>query len=330
MKRFSSVLTLAIIISLIIGISTAIGARKFPSRTIQVITQLPAGIPAYGLDQLIAERMGKVLGQKMVVNPAKGGGGAVAHRLVLSKPADGYTILDSWVAGLVFAVIGKEKKMGYSYKDYEPLGKVQRYPLTLVVRADAGWNTLEKFLAHARKNPGMTYSCAPDRSVPHGVFAAFLQQAGVKARGVPYGGIGAGFKDLLGGTLDFAVCGYSMIDVFGPKIKTLCAFVDERDPNYPDVPTAKELGYDPGFGSTGDGWNGWVVKKGTPPEKLKILREAFKQVMEDTEFKKKATSMGFMLDFTTPEAWTELAKESTEKLPAALKAIEMEKKQIAK
>ena len=175
----------------------------YPTRRIQFIYPWDPGTPNFVLARMLCERMEKILGEKITATAMPGGSGVKSHQYVLSQSADGYTLLDGWVAPLILAVVNRPD-IGYTYRDFEPLGGLSFQPSTLVVRKDQPWKTLEEFVQYARKNPGMKYNSAGEITVPHAVMATFLKKAGIKAQGVPYPGIVAGFKDFLGGTLDFS------------------------------------------------------------------------------------------------------------------------------
>jgi len=312
--------------------SVSIGVAKeeaFPTRRIQYIFPWKAGIPMYVLGQMICERLSNVLGKKVTIAAMPGGSGAKSHHHVLSKPADGYTLLDAWVAPLIFVVVNRPD-IGYTYKDFEPLGGVTIMPFTLVVRKDQPWETLEEFVQHARKHPGLTYNSAGELSVPHAVMAAFLRNAGIKTRGVPYPGLTAGIKDFLGGTLDFSLGNFAVQRTYEDRIRALCVFLDERHPWYPDIPTAKEFGYDPGFGKAGMGWNGIVVKKGTPPHIIEKLRAALKEVVTSKEFLQECRKRNYLIDYSTPEEFTALCARSMKELAKGVEAIKWEREQFKK
>ena len=326
-KAFTIVMSIIVVAALIVP--TAVSAGNYPSRTIQLITQIKAGNPAYAFVQVLADRMGKVLGKKIVTNALPGASGVKAARSVLSKPADGYTLFDGWVASTVIAVL-ERPNAGYTHKNFTPLGRMNTLPLTLIVKGDSPLKNLDDFIAYAKKNPGLSYGCAGDRSIPHALLATFFKDLGIKVRGIPYPGIGAGIKDLLGGTLDFSVGMFPLIKIYGDEIRTLCVFRDERHPWYPDIPTVKEFNMDPGFGEAGAGWNAFYVKKGTPPDRLEKLQSAFKQVMASDEFNAQAQKMGFTIDYIEPDGVYALCEESMVKIKRGLENVKWEKKQFSK
>lgn len=329
MKKKVFISVMSIIGTVMLILPNGVLAGNYPSRTIQMTTQIKAGNPAYAFLQVLANEMGKVLGQKIVTNALPGASGVKAARSVLAKPADGYNIFDGWVAATVIAVL-ERPNAGYTYKDFIPLGRMNTLPLTLIVKGDSELKTLDEFVEYAKKNPGMTYACSGDRTIPHALLATFFKDLGIKVRGIPYPGIGAGVKDLLGGTLDFSVGMFPLIKIYGDKIRTLCVFQDERHQWYPDIPTAKEFNMDPGFGKAGSGWNALYVKKGTPPDRVEKLQAAFKQVMASEEFRATAEKMGFTIDYVGPEGVYALAEESMIKIKRGLENVKWEKRQFAK
>ncbi|MBW1996105.1 MAG: tripartite tricarboxylate transporter substrate binding protein [Deltaproteobacteria bacterium] len=302
---------------------------KYPTRRIQYIFPWKPGIPMYVMAQMTCEYMSKVLGKKVTISAMPGGSGAKSHHHVLNQPADGYTLLDSWVAPLIFVVLNRPD-IGYTYKDFEPIGGMTLNPFTLVVRKDQPFKTLEEFIQYARKNPGLKYNTGGEVTVPHAVMAAFLKKAGIKARGVPYPGVAAGFKDFLGGTLDFSVGVFGVIKTYGDRIRTLCLFLDERHPWFPEIPTAKELGYDPGFGMSGAGWNFLVVKKGTPDYALNKLRAALKQVLTSEEYIKEARKRNFIVNYSPPEDYEAICEKAMKDLAKGIDAIKWERELFKK
>lgn len=329
MKRRTLTLVMGMILLMAFVVPSICGAGGFPTRPVQMISLVPPGAPAYTFSQIITQKMSKILGKKIVTSAQPGAGGVKAARAVLSKPADGYTLFDGWVSATVISVL-ERPDAGYTYKSFAPLGKVNNMPLTLIVRADSPWKTLPEFIEYAKKNPGMSYACGPDRSIPHALAATFFKQQGVKVRGIPYAGLGAGVKDFLGGTVDFAIGNFPIIKLYGKKIRTICVFQEERHPWYPDIPTAKEYGMDPGFGKSGAGWNAFYVKAGTPPDRLEKLRSAFKQVLTSEDFLAQAKKLGYTIDYTGPEGVYALCEKSMKDIKAGLENVVWEKKQLAK
>ena len=302
-------------------------AGKYPNRPIQWIVPWGEDNESVAMGRIIADAMGEILGVNIVVSAMPGGSGSKALHHVLAQPADGYILLDGWVAPLIFVVLNRPD-IGYTHDDFEPIGHIAFMPFTLVVREDdARLETLDKFVEYGRANPGaMTYNATGAISVPHAVMATFLQKAGVDAKGVPYPGLAAGIKDFLGGTLDFSIGNFWVTKTYGKETKTLCVFMDERHPWFPDLPTAKELGYDPGFGNSGMGWDSLVVRKGTPDPIVNKLREAYRKVATDPKVIKRLEEMNFWLNYKDPEETKKLWIDSYQNLGEGVEVLKAKAK----
>jgi len=316
-KSFITVISLLLIIGFF---SPALA--EYPTKPIMYLVPWGPENESVTMGRIISEEMGRILGRKITVNAMPGGSGAKALKHVLSKPADGYLLIDAWVAPLIFAVLNRPD-LGYTYKDFEPIGHTAFMPFTLVVRKDSPWKTLDDFVQHARKNT-LKYNATGAISVPHAVMATFLKKAGIKARGVPYPGLAGGIKDVLGGSLDFSIGNFWVKKVYGDQTRTLCVFLDERHPWEPGIPTAKELGYDPGFGDAGMGWDSLSVKKGTPPEVLDKLRAAFKEAATSKKVIEKTKKLNFWLVYKSPEETLKLWENSMVQLKNGVQALKEE------
>lgn len=321
-KRFPKKVLILVISFLLTFSLFSLALAKYPEKPIMYLVPWGPENESVTLGRIISEEMSKLLGQKITVNAMPGGSGAKALKHVLSKPADGYLLIDAWVAPLIFAVLNRPD-LGYTYRDFEPIGHTSFMPFTLVVRKDSPWKTLDDFVQHARKNT-LKYNATGAISVPHAVMATFLKKAGIRAKGVPYPGLAGGIKDLLGGSLDFSIGNFWVKKVYGDSTRTLCVFLDERHPWEPGIPTAKELGYDPGFGDAGMGWDSLAVKKGTPPEVLEKLRAAFKKAVTSEKVLNKTRKLNFWLVYKNPEETLKLWEQSMVHLKDGVQALKEE------
>jgi len=323
---FKIALAVSIIILFIPGLVFSAGA-KYPSKPIMWLVPWGPENESVTMGRIIGDELGKVLGVEITVNAMPGGSGAKALKHVLSQPADGYLVLDAWVAPLIFVPLN-QPDIGYSYKDFIPIGHTTFMPFTLVVRKDSPWGNLEEFVQYARKNPGMKYNATGAVSVPHAVMATFLKKAGIKANGVPYAGLAGGIPDFLGGTLDFTIGNFWVMKVYGDQTRTLCIFLDERHPWAPDVPTAKEWEYDPGFGEAGMGWSSLAVRKDTPEHIVETLRDAYKKAVTSEKVISKCKELGFWLVYKDPEETWKLWEKSARVLKEGIDIIKWEMEQF--
>ena len=166
---------------------------------------------------------------------------------VIESPPDGYNFVLTNVSHLVLLPIGNPK-LGYDpLRDLTNIAYIAGSPIVLSVNASSGVKTIKDFIAWAkRSDKPLTYSSSGLGSSGHLVAETFAQQAGIKIEHVPYKGASQGLMDLVGGHIAFSAQTVSSTaaQVRGGTLIALAHTGKERFPDFPDVPTFKELGYD--------------------------------------------------------------------------------------
>ncbi|MCR9138725.1 MAG: tripartite tricarboxylate transporter substrate binding protein [Alphaproteobacteria bacterium] len=302
---------------------------EFPERQVQVIFPWSPGV-AYAVSQVVADRMGKELGQTMPVNSVTGASGVKAALNVLNSPANGYKVFDGYVAPILFApLLGKTP---FQCEDFEPLYGVGSNGFAIGVRKDDDrFPDLPALISMAKENPGtLKYSGAADISIPHMVAALMLKNANAPARSVPYNDTGEGWKDFISGELDFMVLNSGNYKANKDDIRVLAVMSDRpMSENGIPGPLPKDYGIELGVeGLAAVGWNWWVVKKGTPPEALDKLRSAMKAALDDPATQQKINDLGFTPlppETFNPGFYTENCRRVRSQLEAGMEAIKWEK-----
>ena len=189
-----------------------------------------------------------------------------------------------------------------------------------LIRADAPWKSLKEFLDYAKKHPDMiTVGNSGAGGGVHLVAVAFEKAAGVKFNHIPFSGGGPSITAILGGHINaVSVSPPEGIEhVKAGKLKIIALFSEKRFEMFPDVPTVKEQGVDFAMGM----WRGLAAAKGTPPDVIKKLHDAFKQGMDDPVFKKNAKDMAVNLRYLGPEAFGKLMARDDEFFGKLVKEI---------
>lgn len=308
LKKSKALLTAA---ALALPLSAPVQSAEFPSKDIMHIMPWSAG---GGTDTVMrtfmtfAEKhLGVVINTQNVTGAQSGIG---VLRLMKSRP-DGYTI-GSLTWDSVISVPYYQLVPGYDTEQLSYLGAVTVHPTAIIVRADAPWNTLEEFITAAKAAPGnLKVSNVGTGGVWHLPALDFAQQAGIDVQHIPYPkGSGPQREALLSGETDAAStsisAAYSAIQ--SGQARVLAVMADERDPNFPDVPTFNELGYDVTWG----GFRLVATSSDVDPEKREMLTNAFAKVFEMPEFQKTAeeTGMGAVwLDSEQTKAYVEASQE---------------------
>ena len=309
------ILTILFVLSLI-GI-THIQAAEFPTKEVQIIIPWAAGGATDLIFRALAATTGKYLGKAVVVVNRPGGAGAVGYTEGMQAKPDGYTLVSAITP---LTILPHQVTTAYTYKNFEPVINVVSDPVMFLVRPDAPWKSLKEFLDYAKKNPDMiTVGNSGAGGGVHLIALAFEKAAGVKFNHIPFAGGGPSVTALLGGHINaVSVSPPEGIEhVKAGKLKIIALFAEKRFELFPDVPTVKEQGID----FVMNQWRGLAAPKGTPPDVIKKLHDAFKQGMDDPVFKKNAKDMVVNLSYLGPEAFGKLMASEHELYGKLVKEI---------
>jgi tripartite-type tricarboxylate transporter receptor subunit TctC len=252
-------------------------AQAYPARPVRVIVPQPPGGGFDNVGRLLADRMGKQMGQSFVVENRPGSGTLIGTDLAAKAPADGYALLVGSVSNLAINP-GLYPNLPYdSLRDFEPIGLLVSYSYTLMARKDLPFQTLAEVIAHAKANPGkLTYASAGNGSGQHVLAAALWHMAGVELAHVPYRGAQPAYQDLLGGRVDlfFDLSPTARVQVDAGNTRALAVSGAARNPMHPQVPTVMESG----TALELESWFGLFVPAKVPREVLDRLRADFARV----------------------------------------------------
>jgi tripartite-type tricarboxylate transporter receptor subunit TctC len=307
------------IISLILScfIVIPIHAVGFPTKEVQIIIPYSAGGATDLIFRALAATTGKYLGKAVVVVNRPGGGGTVGVTEVAQSKPDGYTLLSAITP---LTILPHRVTTAFTYKSFEPIINVVRDPGMFLVKSDSPWKSLKEFLDYAKKNPDMiTVGNSGAGGGVHLIALAFAKTAGVKFNNIPFAGGGPSVTALLGGHINaVSVSPPEGIEhVKAGKLRIIALFAEKRFELFPDVPTVKEQGIDFVMGQ----WRGLAAPKGTPPDAIKKLHDAFKKGMDDPVFKKNAKDMVVNLSYLGPEAFGKLMAHDDEFYAKLVKEI---------
>jgi tripartite-type tricarboxylate transporter receptor subunit TctC len=253
-----------------LGLAASAAAQSdFPSRTVELLVPYQPGGGTDGLARAFADASRKHMSQSMVIINRPGAGGAIGWTEVINAKPDGYKLAVLTVELLTLPHLGLAK---FNYDDFQPIAQLNADPAAITVKADAPWNTVEEFLAAARKNPGdVRVGNSGNGSIWHLAAAALEDKTGAKFNHIPFQGAAPAVLALLGGHIEAVAVSPAEVTthVQAGKLKVLMVMADQRVKGFEKVPTAKELGIDLSIGT----WRGLGAPKNTPPEVMAKLRE---------------------------------------------------------
>lgn len=284
----------------ILSLATVLGlaappllAADFPTKEVQIIIPYAAGGATDLVFRALAASSSKHLGKAIVVVNRPGGGGAVGFTEAMQARPDGYTLV---TAITPLTILPHQVKTAFTYRDFEPVINVVLDPSMLQMRSDTQWKTLPELLDYAKKNPGMvTVGNSGAGGGVHLIALAFEKAVGVKFNHIPFAGGGPSVTALLGGHIHAVSVSppEGIAHVKAGKLQIMALFSEKRMTDFPNVPTVREQGIDFSMSQ----WRGLAAPKGTPPEVVKKLHDAFRKGMADPAFLKNAADMSVTLSY---------------------------------
>ena len=265
---------------------------KFPDKPIMFVVPFPPGGPTDSMARTLANALTQELGQSVVVENRAGAGGNIGADYVARAKPDGYTIL--------FGTSGPLAINHSLYKDikydprtsFAPVIYVGYLPNILVVRPGLGVHNVQELIAKDKADPGkLNFASSGNGASSHLAGVLFNGMAGTQLVHVPYKGTGPALTDLIAGQVDMTFTDIltAMPYIKSGKVKALGVATARRSSALPDVPTIAEQGlkgYDVSV------FFGVVAPKGTPPDRIQALNQAFSRALDSAEVKKAFAAQG--------------------------------------
>jgi tripartite-type tricarboxylate transporter receptor subunit TctC len=311
------------IVGALMASALSASAQNFPTKPMTMIVPFAAGGPTDVLGRTVAQRMGQVLGQQVVVENVGGAGGMTGARRVADAPADGYTFVLGTVGTQAQSQTMYRHPLYNSVTDFTPVALIAEVPIVLITRKDLPVKNLKEFTAYAKANAGkMQFGSAGAGSATHlgCVLLNFL--AGLDITHVPYRGTGPAMQDLIGGRIDYLceIVSTAKPQIDGRKVKPIAIMTEHRSPALPDVPTGLEQGMPKLLAYT---WNAIYLPKGAPADVVKTLHDAALEAMHTPAVKDSLSKLGAVIvsdDRATPDYLAAFTKSEIDKWSGPIKA----------
>jgi len=268
-------------------------AQAYPSKPVKIIVPFTAGSATDIIARVMADYLGKSMGQPFVVENKPGAGGIVGTEQAKIAPPDGYTLVAAG-SGPFGINPGVYSKLPYDpVKDFELIGNVVLTPQALVVGAQTPYRNVKEFVAAAKAKPGeIAYASLGNGSTSHLTMEAFQSAAGIKLNHIPFKGSSDAQTQIIGGSVPVmsdTVPGV-LAQVKAGKLRAIGVAIPKRSPYLPDVPTIAEQGY-PGFESVG--WIGLAAPAKTPAPILDRLNAEIRKMLQDPAVKERLDQLAF-------------------------------------
>lgn len=270
-----------------------VGAKAaYPDKPIKVIIGFPAGGPLDAHMRLLVDKLQTSLGQTVIVDYKAGAGGTVGAQFVAQAPADGYTLLLANTGTMVINPAVYTKTSYETLKAFQPIARTAQQPLALIVNNDVPAQTLKEFVAYAKANPGkLNYGSAGNGGISHLVPEMLKNDTAIFMVHIPFKGSAPAFTDLIAGHVQFMAESVPQAANYAKmgKVRALAVTSSKRNPALPNTPTVIETGV---ANLEVVGFYGILAPKGTPPDVVSKLSQAFKETLESPDIQKKMLEQG--------------------------------------
>lgn len=309
-------------LALLLGLTGSAAAQSFPTRPMTMIIPFAAGGPTDVLGRVIAQRMGDILGQTVVVENVGGAGGMTGSKRAADAKPDGYTFEIGTVGTHAQNQSLYKHPIYNSVTDFTPVALIAEVPIVLIVRKTLPVNNLKEFVAYAKANQAkMQFGSGGVGSASHLGCVVLNTAMGTKIMHIPYKGGHLAMQDMMAGRIDFECEIITTVKshIDGGSVKALAILSKTRSPVEPNLPTALEQGVD----AQAYTWNALFLPKGAPPAIVKKLNSAVLEAMHTPAVRDRLQGLGVQFvsdDRATPEYLGSFVKSEIKKWAAPIKA----------
>src|SRR5262245_52228914 len=301
------------------AVTAAVHAQTYPSKPIRLVVPFPPGGPADIIGRTLANKLGSMLGQQVIVENKGGAGGVIGVENVAKSPADGYSlVLGSAGATAVAPML---TKLPYDIeKDLVPLTQAVSVPEVVVAIPKLGIKTLPDLIAYAKANPGkVSFASSGNASMPHLAGELLRREANIDIVHVPYRGAAPAVNDLLGGQVDvmFADIPVLLPHINSGKLVALALGSERRAPSLPKVPTTGEAGLPR---VVANNWYGLFVAAGTPKDVTAKLTQTAIAALKSDDVREALAKAGAIAVGSTPEEFNAFLRAERAKWGPVTKA----------
>ncbi len=293
----------------------------FPQKgPLEITVLFPAGSSADVTARLLADGMSKQLGQRVLVVNRPGAGGAIGYKYVAAQKPDGYSLV--WSSNSISTTY-HSGQLGFDYTAFDAVARVLSESVVVAVRADGPFKNLRELVLEAKNKPKIiSVGHSGIGSHTHISLAALESAAGIEVNEVPFGAAQV-VPSLLGGHVDAVVQfpGALAGPIKQGQVRLLAALTQARDPAWPDVPTARELGFDAAL----DAWRGIAAPHGTPQAIILALESSIRKTVESEEFASAAAKLGVRPAFLPAAEFNERVAKEDASLSRLMQQIGLKK-----
>jgi tripartite-type tricarboxylate transporter receptor subunit TctC len=274
----------------------------YPTKSIRFVVPVTTGGPSDLVARLLGEKLSVSLGKQVIIDNRPGASNTLGAAMVAKAEPDGYTLLQAAANMATVAILMTDLPFD-SVKDFAPISLTHLTPYVFVVSAQSPVKSLPELLKFIKDNPGkITYGTTGEGSPQQLATLLFAQTAGGLGNitEVAYKGSSAAHPDLIANRISFMI---DPLAAAGPHVKAgflraLAVTTAQRNPSYPDIPTAIESGVS---GYDFSSWGGVFAPARTPRAIVQKLNAEIAAALTSTDLRKRFADMGLVAKESTPE-----------------------------
>lgn len=292
-------------------------AQTFPNKPVRIVVPQTPGGASDALARIVGQKLSEKWGQAVVIENRAGAGGNIGMDVVAKAPADGYTLLMSYVGSHAINVSIYKKLPFDPEADFSAVATLANVPFMVTANASLPVSNMKELAAYAIKHP-ISFGSAGNGSVNHLLGEMFSSVSQTKMLHVPYKGAAPALTDLIAGQTQLVFTSLPSIaqHIRAGTVKGLAVTGSKRAQAFKDIPTIAESGY-PGF--VINPWFGLFAPKGTPSAVIKQINNDIKKILEDKDTLEKFTVLGAEPFETTPQEFTAMLHADILKWAAVVK-----------
>ncbi|MGZ8197424.1 MAG: Bug family tripartite tricarboxylate transporter substrate binding protein [Burkholderiales bacterium] len=309
-------LTIAVVVSLC-ALGAPAWAQTFPTKPVRLILPFPPGGPSDILGRALSQKLSEQMGHQVIADNRPGAGGNLGLELTAKAPPDGYTMVLSWP--LISLIPSLYAKLNYKQEDLTPISLVASIQNVVLVHPSVPAKNLKELAQIARASPGkLNYGSGGVGTTTHLAPELFMSMTKTKMVHVPFKGSGLALIGLISGQVDVLVMAVPAAEqqVKAGKARALAIVSEKRATPLPNVPTAKESGFD---NFVVDIWYGILGPAGLPPALVNRLNSEINKALAAPDLKEKLLAAGIQPVGNSPEQFSKFIKSETVRFAKVIK-----------
>ena len=291
----------------------AVAQDAWPARAVRVVVSFPAGGAVDVLARDVAQRLGALWGQPVVVDNKPGANGVIAADMVAKAAPDGYTLFFNHDGIGVLPYVQSAKLPFDPVTDFRPIGMVAHLPVVLVASPAAGIGSLPQLIAAAKKDPdAIAYASNGAGGTLHMAMESLQRAAGIKLQHIPYKGSGPAMQDIMGGRVHvmWAAVASAMPHIKAGKLVPIAYGSRHRSSVLAQVPTVSELGF---ANYQAMAWFALVGPARMPEALAQRINADLRKVLQDRAFIEDQATKGNEVSVGSPEDLARLIRSDSER-----------------